>query len=142
MDWKNEAIEKLCNFEAMKSAVENLQQEILRLELEHTAIKAADPGQVSRSAGGRSEDRLLTNIVKRQELNNRLAQAKNWVEQVTRALSALTYEERLIMDKCYIKPEKCAVDNLCYDLQIEKSSVYRKRDKALLMFTTALYGIT
>ena len=142
MDWKNEAIEKLCNYEAMKCAVENLQQEILRLELEHTAIKAADPGQVSRSAGGRSEDRLLTNIVKRQELNNRLAQAKNWVEQVTRALSALTYEEQLIMDKCYIKPEKCAVDNLCYDLQIEKSSVYRKRDKALLMFTTALYGIT
>ena len=142
MDWKNEAIEKLCNYEAMKSAVENLQQEILRLELEATAIKAADPGQVSRSAGGRSEDRLLTNIVKRQELNNRLAQAKNWVEQVTRALAALTYEERLIMDRCYIKPEKCAVDNLCYDLQIEKSSVYRKRDKALLMFTTALYGIT
>ena len=142
MNWKNEAIEKLCNFEAMKSAVENLQQEILRLELEATAIASADPEHIAKGGVSRGEDRRLTNIVKGQELNNRLAQAKNWVEQVTRALAALTYEERLIMDRCYIKPEKCAVDNLCFDLGAEKSTVYRKRDKALLKFTTALYGIT
>ena len=142
MDWKNEAIEKLCNYEAMKCSVENLQQELLRLELEATAIRSADPEHIGKNGVSRGEDRLLSIVVQRQELENRLAQAKNWIEQVSRGLSALTYEERLIMDRCYIKPEKCAVDNLCFDLQMEKSSVYRKRDKALLTFTTALYGIT
>ena len=141
MDWKNEAIEKLCKFEAMECAVENLREEIKRLELELSAIKGADPGQVSRSGGGRSEDRILTNIVKRQELENRLAQTQNWVAQVKRGLEVLEYEQRLILSRCYIHPEKCAVDALCYDLGAEKSTVYRKKDKALLAFTTALYGI-
>ena len=141
MDWKSEAIEKLEKFEAMKCSVENLQQELLRLELEATAIKSSDPERVGKGGVSRGEDRLLSIVVQRQELHNRLARAKNWIEQVSRGLAALTYEERLIMDKCYIKQEKCAVDNLCFDLGAEKSTVYRKRDKALLKFTTALYGI-
>jgi len=142
MDWKNEAIEKLCKFDAMESAVENLQEEIKRLELEQTAIKSADPGRVATGGGGRQEDRLLSNLVRRQEMKNRLAQSRAWVSQVNRGLQALSYEERQILQRCYIKPEKCAVDSLCYDLGAEKSTIYRKRDKALLTFTTALYGIT
>ena len=141
MDWKNEAIEKLCKLEAMEAAVENLQEELLRLELAYTGLQSVDPERVGKSGVSRGEDRLLSNIVQRKEVENRLAQAKVWVEQVSRALGVLSYEERLILQRCFIKPEKCAVDNLCYDLQIEKSSVYRKRDKALLTFTTALYGI-
>ena len=141
MDWKNEAIEKLCKFEAMEAAVENLQEEIRRLELEFAGIKTADPERVSSGGMSRGEDRLLSNIVRRKEMENRLAQTRVWVEQVRRGLGALTHEEKYIMDKCYIRAEKCAVDNLCYDLGAEKSTIYRKRDKALLTFTTALYGV-
>jgi len=141
MDWKQEAIEKLCKYEAMERAVENLQEEMKRLELEQTAIQSADPGRVSKGSTGRREDRLFTNIVKRQELENRLAQTENWIAQVKRGLAALSYEDRLILDRCFIHPEKCAVDALCYDLGAEKSTVYRKRDKALHTFTIALYGI-
>ena len=141
MDWKNEAIDKLCKFAAMERAVENLQEEIKRLELERVAIESADPGRISKSGGGRREDRLLSNIVKRQEMENRLAQAKNWIAQVKRGLEALSYEERLILNRCFVQAEKCAVDSLCYDLGAEKSTVYRKKDKALHTFTIALYGI-
>ena len=141
MDWKNEAIEKLEKFEAMHTATENLQQELLRLELEYTGIGSADPARTGKGNTDRRDDRMLSNIVKRQELENRLAQAKAWVEQVKRGLSALTYEERLILDRCYIRGERSAVDNLCYDLGAEKSTVYRKRDKALHTFTIALYGM-
>ncbi len=141
MDWKNEAIEKLCKYEAMESAIENLQEEIRRLELEQTAIRSADPTRIVAGGAGRQEDRLLSNIVRRQETENRLEQSRVWVGQVQRGLEALSYEERLILQRCYIKPEKCAVDNLCYDLGAEKSTIYRKKDKALLTFTTAMYGI-
>ena len=141
MDWKNEAIDKLCKFAAMERAVENLQEEMKRLELEQTAIQSADPGRISKSGGGRREDRLLSNIVKRQEMENRLAQAKNWIDQVKRGLEALSYEEKQILSRCYMKPEKCTVDTLCYELGAEKSTIYRKRDKALHTFTIALYGI-
>lgn len=141
MDWKNEAIDKLCKFAAMERAVENLQEEMKRLELEQTAIQSADPGRLSKGTTVRREDRLLTNIVKRQELENRLAQAENWIAQVKRGLEALSYEEKQILSRCYMKPEKCAVDTLCYELGAEKSTIYRKRDKALHTFTIALYGI-
>ena len=141
MDWKNEAIEKLCKLEAMEAAVENLQEELLRLELAYTGLQSADPERVGISGISRGEDRLLSNIVQRKEVENRLAQAKVWVEQVSRALGVLSHEERLILQRCFIQAEKCAVDNLCYDLGAEKSTIYRKRDKALLTFTTALYGV-
>jgi hypothetical protein len=121
--------------------VVNLQEELRRLELEQTAIRSADPAKISVGGGGRQEDALLSNIVRRQETENRLARAQSWVAQVKRGLEVLEYEQRLILSRCYINPEKCAVDSLCYDLGAEKSTVYRKRDKALHTFTTALYGI-
>jgi hypothetical protein len=32
------------------------------------------------------------------------------------------------------------LEELCEKMQVEKSSIYRKRDKALERFTLALYG--
>jgi hypothetical protein len=34
------------------------------------------------------------------------------------------------------------MDRLCQELDLEQSSIYRKRDQALRRFTTALYGIS
>ena len=65
-----------------------------------------------------------------------------WLKITDGALAALTPEEKLILHRLYICPEKGSLDKLCQGLQVEKSSIYRKRDKALQKFTYALYGIT
>jgi hypothetical protein len=52
----------------------------------------------------------------------------------------LTPEERLVLLRIFILPESGSIQRLCDELNVEQSSVYRKRDKALEAFTLALYG--
>ncbi len=140
MDWKGEAVEKLRQLGAMEVSLQTIPLEVERLELDAQKIRTSDPGRVVSRGGQVREDALLSNLVKRQELSNRLQQAKCWVDTVKKALSALTEEQQLILRRLYMERQKGAVDRLCFDLGVEQSSVYRRRDAALRQFTTALYG--
>ncbi len=141
MNWKAEAMEKLRRYDAMRQAMVNLPEEIRRLEAEAYSLRGMrmenDP---VKDGGGRQEDVLLSNLVCRQELSATLEQTGNWLRVADRAMAALTPEEKLILHRLYIYPERGSVDRLCGELNVEQSSIYRKRDKALRKFTYALYG--
>ncbi len=141
MNWKAEAMDKLRRYDAMRQAMVNIPEEIRRLESEAYSLRSTtmdnDP---VKEGGGRKEDSLLSNLVCRQELAATLEQAGTWLRIADRALAALTPEEKLILHRLYIYPERGSLDRLCTDLQVEQSSIYRKRDKALRKFTYALYG--
>ena len=143
MKWKDVAVEKLRSMEMMQRALRNLPREIQRLEAEYEAVgsqifsgKATSPDHRSR------EERLLNNIVCRQELRWSLEQTKQWMDSVMSALEVLTPEEMGVLHQLYISPVAGAMERLCEKLQLEKSSIYRKRDSALRKFTLALYGAT
>ena len=141
MNWKAEAAEKLQRYDAMRRAVVGLTKEIARLEEEYKSIA----GAVGTCAGGtrdvrRREERMLNNIVTRQELQWSLEQAQMWLETVNLALGGLTPAEKRILHHFFICPESESMERLCVDLGLEKSSVYRRREKALQRFTLALYG--
>ncbi len=143
MNWKREAIDKLKNYEAHKQALECLPKEIRRLESAYTGIRSATTDGTPISGGGSTrEDSMLSNIVHRDELKRRLKEARLWVAQVDKALAILDDEERLVLDRFYIHRTKGAVEVLCESLNLEKSAIYDRRDKALRHFTLALYGIT
>ncbi len=142
MNWKTEAMEKLRRYDAMRQAVVNIPEEIDRLEDEMLSIRSARTDATPvRGGGSRREDAILNNIAQRQELSWSLGQARSWVKVADRALGALTPEEKLVLHRLYICPERGAVNRLCGELGVEQSSVYRKRDKALYRFTVALYGV-
>lgn len=44
------------------------------------------------------------------------------------------------MEYCYIHKVKGSINELCYQLNIDTSAAYRRRDLALHRFTQALYG--
>ena len=72
--------------------------------------------------------------MRRDEVIRRLRELRGMkaaVEQMERALEMLEEEEREIIGRFYVNPEKYAADNLCEMLMIEHSSVYRRRDKGL-----------
>lgn len=144
MNWKREAIDKLRNYDVHKQAIESVPKEIKRLEVQYTGIRSAttDGTPVSGGDGSTREDALLSNIVHRDELKRRLREARLWVAMVDKALAVLSDEERLLMDRFYIHPVKGAVGDLCDRLNVEKATVYRRRDNALRRFTIALYGVT
>ena len=143
MNWKEEATEKLRKYDAMRLATQNIPEELKRLEQAAYAIRSArTDGTPVKGGTNRREDMLLNNLVCREELNSALTQAKLWVSTADRALGVLSPEEKLILHRLYIYPERNALPRLCQELAVEQSSIYRKRDQALRRFTTALYGIS
>lgn len=141
MNWKSEAMEKLRRYDAMRKASSNIPVEIQRLQIAACATKgaAADSTPV-KGGGNRREEMLMNNLVHRQELQWTLDQTKCWLDVTERALKSLSKEERLILQRLYICPERGAVERLCQELDLEQSSVYRHRDRALQKFAIALYG--
>lgn len=141
MNWKEEAKEKLRRYNAMKMAIINIQEEISRLEGEFAAIRSArTDGTPVRGGTSCRDDAIINNIVKRQELTAAIQNAASWVKTVDRALESLSSSDRRILQQLYINPERGAIERLCNDLGCESSSIYRRRDRALRIFTLALYG--
>lgn len=141
MNWKFEAVEKLRQYEAKKQSLKNISEEIKRLESAMRSIRSAlaDGTPVSGGGSGR-EDMMLSNIVHREELERSLEQAQKWVALVEAGMEILSQEERLILERFYIKPEKGAADRLAGDLNLDVKTVYKRKDAALRHFTISLYG--
>jgi len=141
MNWKQEAIEKLEQYDAKKQSLRSIPAEIDRLESLARQIGGSrtDKITVKGSSDGR-EDMLLNNIIQREELSWSLDQAEKWVGLVESGLSVLNDEDRLILDRFYIRGEKGAADRLAGDLCIDVKTVYRRKDAALRRFTIALWG--
>ncbi len=143
MNWKNEAIEQLTKYDAMVEATKNLPDEIKRLEMMTTFYRSNSADAVrSGKTKGPLDDRIINNIVKRQQLEKSLKNAQAWVRTTDRAMSVLQPAERKILEGLYIRSEKGAVSCLCESLGLEQSSIYRHRDAALYRFTVALYGVS
>jgi len=142
--WKFKAKDKLKDYPLQKVALTNLHEEIARLESEACSIKSATSDGTPVKGGGSSrEDRLLSNIVMREELKLALDRTTRAVRMVERGLEALTHEERRILDTMYIVQGKGYVERLMNELGLqEESSLYKRANKALLRFTLAMYGVT
>jgi len=141
MNWKSEATEKLRQYDAMRKAACNIPKEIQRLRVAATAIRGVSTDATPVKGSSRREEMLINNLVHRQELQWTLEQTKCWLDVTERALSCLTQEEKLILHRLYISPEKGGLERLCQELDMEKSTVYRRRDRALQRFAMALYGL-
>lgn len=141
MNWKNEALDKLKRLPVMRSALDTIPQELERLEHEARGLRSSGDMTVPVAGGGKREDALLTNLVRRQELQDALFSAQSWVNSVEGALDALDPEDRLVLERLFVcDGGRSGVDWLCTQLAVEQSSVYRKRDRALRQFTLAMYG--
>lgn len=141
MNWKEEAKEKLRRYSMMKAATISIPEELERLEMDIQSVRGVRTDGIHvKSSGGDLEDVMLGNIVLRQELSRNLKQSQIWVTVTVRALGVLTEEERSILHRLYIYPERGGLERLRNELGCRNSTVYRKRDNALRKFTIALYG--
>lgn len=140
MNWKTEAVDKLKQYDAMRCSLDTIPQELQRLQLQAQSLRSLDLSSPAVRTGNHHDDALINNLVHREELERTLHQAALWVSQVEKALTVLTLDERMVLDKMYIKQEQDAVDKLCQELCRDTPTIYRRRDKALRKFTLALYG--
>lgn len=141
MEWKRESVEELREYEAKKVALISLPEDISQLKAERKKLGGSTTDSTPVKGGGSAwEDRQINLIAKQEKLEFSLAVAKAWVKRVEKGLSILSEEERLILDRFYISPQKGNVDRLCEELCLEKTAVYVRRDRALRHYTLARYG--
>jgi hypothetical protein len=75
--WKFKAIDKLRDYPLKAAAIQSLQEELQRLELEATNIRNATADATPVQGGGSTrEDKLLSNIIHRDEIKRMIAGAK------------------------------------------------------------------
>ncbi len=141
MNWKKEAVEKLKHYDEMFRAACSIPEEIKALELQIYSVRSADPKKAKVRGGEGAASRLLDALVYREELKNALRRAKLWLSFTDRALEALKPDERLILRRMYVYPQRGSLQRLTEELGVEQSTLYRRRDKALERFTVALYGL-
>lgn len=139
--WRMDALNELQAHNARKQALENIPSRIAELEDNLTAIRSstADSTPVQGGGSGR-EDMLLNNIVTRQRLEESLKRTKEAVDRVERALSALTEDDRRILECFFITPRKGAAMQLASELAIEEKTVYNRRNNAVRLFQKAYTG--
>lgn len=140
MDWKKESRDELREYNAKRTAATSIPDEIVQLKAEMMRLGGSSNSVPVSGGGSRWEDRQINLIVKCDKLEASLAYVRAWVERVERGLAVLNREERMILDRAYISPEKGYVDRLCGDLHLEKSAVYDRIYAALRKYTLARYG--
>lgn len=142
MNWKMIAVEKLKDYGAKKAGVQNLSEEIREVEQRRRSIRSATSDGTAVSGGGsRREDVMLNSIAHQDEMEENLLATEAWVKRVERGLTELSEDERVILNRFYIYPEKGAAERLAMDLGIDVKTVYHRKDKALRKFTLAMCGV-
>lgn len=138
MNWKDEAVEKLRRYPVMVNAVQTIPKELEWLTEEARSLQAVRMGTGGVRNLRAQENRLMDNLVRRQELERLHSQAQMWVELTTDAMGKLTEQERELLSLLYMQSKD--VSTVCRALGVERSTLYRNRDTALKKLTLALYG--
>lgn len=143
MNWVKEAESKLRDYAAKEQSLESVAERIAQLNLEMSCVRSATTDGTAVHGGGNGrEDALINNIAERDELQRAKQLTTEWLEWVNGALTALSDTERDLLDKFYVNRQRGHVERLCEKMNVEKSEVYRRKEKALRRFALALYGAT
>ena len=141
MDYYGFAIQRLKDYEMRKQSLVNIPQQIKTLELQFYSIKSGEIDGMPKGNGGKSDDMLIYNIAKRDELNFNLEIAQREVDVTERGLNSLSDDERLILECFYISRPYNHIQRLMDKLHVSKSELFRRKDAALRKFTMSLYGL-
>ena len=141
-NWKYDIKDDLARYGGQLVAVTTLPDELRRLELEYKSIKAASTDTTPVQGGGTVyEDRLLSNIARRDKTAASLSMAQIDIKRMETALACLNATERHIVDVMYIHHQRGATERLREELGFENErSVQKVALKALRKLSYALYG--
>lgn len=142
-DWKPLAVQRLKNYETRRISLEQIKEQLNALDIQFEAIRAAktDGEPISGTMSNRREEIMIDNIQKRDELKANYKIAKREIEVTEKGLAALTEDEKRILELFYINRPYDHVGRLSEELNVEKTVVYERKDRALKRFTMACYGV-
>ncbi len=139
MNWKKETIQRLANYPQALCSLQLLPREIRRAENDLASMGSA-PLAHTRGPKGRGDQRLICQLERIDRLKDRLTEAESWVADTNTALGSLPAADRRLLELLYLTARPMGVDRICAAMGLERSSLYRRRDRALEKMAAALYG--
>lgn len=127
------AIKELKNYNGYKIKRINLREKIKALDEISSGI-SYDDIRVDSGFRNSVENNMITRIDKKEELERVLKITKVNIEIIERALNALDASEYKVLDYFYIHRIYRAADKLAVELNTNRTTIYRTRDKALRKF--------
>lgn len=141
VNYRKWLIEDLQNLEKDRFAIRQATEELATLEAEFTAIKATNFDKMPKGSGDNvQEEKLLTILAKKYELEKTLIATEKHVADLERLLSQLDGDERKVIDRTVIHKERNATKNLADELGYEQTQIWRYKNKALNHLARLRFG--
>lgn len=144
LDKRAAAINVLKDYSSMKYIIEHTDEDIATLNEEMSS--PASPvinGMPSTHDPKAGEKRLIACINEIDVLKERYRQALEYMDWFQPAWDALTEDEQYVLKEFYLDDEQKQIDavyNICDHFNIERSSAYNKKNRALQHLALLLYG--
>jgi hypothetical protein len=144
LDKRAAAINALKDYSSMKYIIEHTDEDIATLNEEMSS--PASPvinGMPSTHDPKAGEKRLIACINEIDVLKERYRQALEYMDWFQPAWDALTEDEQYVLKEFYLDDEQKQIDavyNICERFNIERSSAYNKKNRALQHLALLLYG--
>lgn len=138
--WEYFTVGKLREYERMKDAVANLTEELERLEAESVGLRCSLGSEPVQGGGNKQQENAINNLAMRWELKNQLDKVNRWLAPVERALASLSAEDRMIVERMYISRGSRAEIELCEELNMDRTTIWRRCNTAVFRLSVALYG--
>lgn len=144
LDKRAAAINALKDYSSMKYIIEHTDEDIASLNEEMSSpVSPVLNGMPSTHDPKAGEKRLIACINEIDVLKERYRQALEYMDWFQPAWDALTEDEQYVLKEFYLDDEQKQIDavyNICDRFNIERSSAYNKKNRALQHLALLLYG--
>ena len=143
LDYRVLAKAKLNGYRKLETGLRNLEERVQEIDALLVSIGSGDSDniRVQGGKGNAEENRRLSLLAEKEQLQSILRFKRSDITRVQRGLAALTPEERTILDRFYINRTDHYLENLMDELGYERRAIYYRHDEALRDFAVAMYGL-
>jgi hypothetical protein len=144
LDKKSAAVEALKDYTAMEFIINNHEDTETELRERMSAVRSSTPtGMPHNHNPHAGEARLAAQIDEIDVLKERYRLALEYMEWFSPAWEKLTEDEQFVLNEFYCCSDASQTDavyNICDRFNIERSSAYNKKNRALARLALLLYG--
>lgn len=146
LDKKAATISALKDFDSMRRLMAQAREQMGEANARMTAVGQAVPRDMPRTGfqPHAGEDRVAGAIDEMDMLREKYRRARDYMVWFRTGWTALSEEERYVLKQFYMSDETRQTDkilDICEALSIERTTAYKKKDRALAHLSLMLYGI-
>lgn len=143
LDKRSAAVDALKDYSSMEFIIANTSSEIKNARDKMSGVRSPQFDGMPRTHNPQAgEERILKGIEEIDILQERYRQAVEYMEWFKPAWEQLSADERYVLETFY--DEECsqtgAVYEICDHFNIERSSAYNRKNRALAKLAVLLYG--